>query len=101
MWQHKEIEKSAEGSPNNWEQPWPCTETLKTLGEVNEQCLELLTEQALLCTSPAPVRELADLWGQLDASSRRRAAAYTSGCSHQRLTPVNWVMSRHPCIVGG
>jgi hypothetical protein len=47
MWQHSEIGKSAEGSPNNWEQPWPCAETLKTLAEVNEQCLELLTEQAL------------------------------------------------------
>ena len=61
MWQHDEIEKSAEGSPNNWEQSWPCTETLKTLAEVNEQCLELLTEHALLRVSPAlPMfRELA------------------------------------------
>ena len=42
MWQLNEIEKSPAGSPNNWEQPWPCTETLKTLAELNEQCLELL-----------------------------------------------------------
>jgi hypothetical protein len=77
MWQHNEIEKSAEGGPNNWEQPWPCTETLKTLAEVNEQCLELLTEQALLHTSPAPpmFRELAYLWGQLDMSARRTCCA--------------------------
>ena len=77
MWQHNEIEKSAEGVPNNWEQPWPCAETLETLAEVNEQCLELLTEQALLRVSPAApmFRELADLWGQLDVTSRRRAAA--------------------------
>ena len=53
MWQHNEIDKSTAGSPNNWEQPWHCTETLKTLAAVNEQCLELLTEQALLRASPA------------------------------------------------
>jgi hypothetical protein len=54
MWQHNEVEESAEGSPNKWEQPWPCTESLETLSEVNEHCLELLTEQALLPASPAP-----------------------------------------------
>jgi len=65
------------GGPNNWDQPWLCTKMLKTLAELNEQCLELLTEQALLRASPAPpmFRDLADLWGQLDAASRRRAAA--------------------------
>jgi hypothetical protein len=61
MWQHNEIEKS----PNNWEQPWPRTETLRTLSELNEPCLELLTEQAMLRASPAPpmFRELADTPG--------------------------------------
>ncbi len=77
MWQHREVEKSAAGDPDNWEQPWPCAETLKTLAELNEQCLELLTEQALQRTSPAPpmFREIADLWSQLDGGARRRAAA--------------------------
>ena len=53
MWQHHEIDRSAEGSPNSWELPWPCTETLKTFVELNEQSLELLTERALLRASPA------------------------------------------------
>jgi hypothetical protein len=77
MWQHHEMEKSADGGPNNWEQPWPCSETLKTLAELNEQCLELLTEQAMLRASTAPPMfgELPDLWTQLDISSRRRAAS--------------------------
>jgi hypothetical protein len=74
MWQYSEIER---GGPNNWEQPWLCTETLEALAELNEQCLELLTAQALLRAAAAPpmFRELADLWGQLDATSRHRAAA--------------------------
>ena len=41
------------GGPNNWDQPWLCTKMLKTLAELNEQCLELLMEQALLRASPA------------------------------------------------
>jgi hypothetical protein len=76
MWQRNEMEKSADGGPNNWERPWPCSETLRTLAELNEQCLELLTEQALLRASAAPpmFRELLDLWTQLDMPARRRAA---------------------------
>ena len=70
------MEKLAEGGPNHWEQPWPCAETLKTLTELNEQCLELLVEQALLHAPNAPpmFRELVDLWSQLGVASRRRAA---------------------------
>jgi hypothetical protein len=34
------MDKNAEGTQGNWEQPWPCAETLKTLAELNEQCLE-------------------------------------------------------------
>lgn len=77
MWQNDEMQQHTEDSPTNWEQPWPCTETLKTLAELNEQCLELLAEQALTCAPNAPpmFRELVDLWGQLDVTSRRRAAA--------------------------
>ena len=75
MWQHNEIDKSTAGSPNNWEQPWHCTETLKTLAAVNEQCLEMLTEQALLRAS--------------------------TGFSHQRLTPVNWRIVDRPLAKPG
>jgi hypothetical protein len=75
-----ELEKQAGGSPDQWEQPWPCAETLKTLTELNEQCLELLAEQALLRAPHAPpmFRELVDLWSQLNAASRHRAA----GCPY-------------------
>jgi hypothetical protein len=71
------MDNNAEGSASNWEQPWPCGETLRTLAELNEQCLELLAEQALTHAPGAPpmFRELLDLWGRLDAASRRRAAA--------------------------
>jgi hypothetical protein len=74
---HTEMDNSTEGGPNNWEQPWPCTETLRTLAELNEQCLELMREQALLRTSPAPsiLRDLVDWWAKLDGPSLRRAAA--------------------------
>ena len=71
------MEKQADGSLNSWEQPWSCAETLNTLAELNEQCLELLAQQAAEQTpQPPPMfRELADLWPRLDATSRRRAAA--------------------------
>jgi hypothetical protein len=71
------MEQTMEGEPSNGEQPWPCAETLKTLAELNEQCLELLAEQALQRAPNAPpmFRELLHLWSQLDVASRRRAAA--------------------------
>lgn len=71
------MDRNAEGRPGYWEQTWPCAETLRTLAELNEQCLELLTEQALQRAPNAPpmFQELLDLWGQLNAASRRRASA--------------------------
>ena len=56
---------------------WACAEPLKTLADLNEQCLDLLTEQALLraATAPALLGDLTDLWSRLDANSRGRAAA--------------------------
>jgi hypothetical protein len=77
MWQQCEQEQGMESEYTRWEDPWPCVETLKTLAELNEQCLELLTEQAMLRTLPAApmLRELSDLWARLDGPSRRRAAA--------------------------
>jgi hypothetical protein len=77
MWQNSEVLASADGNPNNREQPWPCGEILKILAELNELCLELLAEQARQQVSSVPpmFRELVDLWSQLDSTSRRRAAA--------------------------
>jgi hypothetical protein len=66
-----------DGDNLHLEEPWQCAEPLRTLTELNEQCLELLTEQSKLSVPSAPpmLRELADLWGRLDVHSRRRAAA--------------------------
>jgi len=71
------MDNKAEGEPGNGEQAWSCVETLKTLMELNEQCLELLIEEALLRSAHAPpmFRELVELWSQLNVASRRRAAA--------------------------
>lgn len=77
MWQNNEMLASADGNPNNREQPWPCGEILKILAELNELCLELLAEQARQQASATPpmFRELVDLWSQLDTTSRKRASA--------------------------
>jgi len=76
MWQKNEMENQAERDPDDWDLPWLCTETLKPLAELNEQCLELLTEQAMLGAPNGPpmFRELTDLWRKLDVTSRRRAS---------------------------
>src|SRR3954466_6323310 len=44
MERHTKMNNNTDGGPNNWEQPWPCTESLRTLAELNEQCLELMKE---------------------------------------------------------
>ena len=56
---------------------WACTEPMKTLADLNDQCLELLIDQAMLRAQAAPtlLRDLLDLWCSLDVNSRRRAAA--------------------------
>jgi hypothetical protein len=76
MWQKNAMHSDADEVAGEWERAWPCAETLKTLAELNEQCLELLVEQAALRAPNAPpiLRELGNLWAQLDAASRRRAA---------------------------
>ncbi len=76
MWRHQEVQTKTEGNPNNGEHGRPYAETLRTLQELNEQCLELLCEQAMLHAPNAPpiFRELIDLWSQLDVAARRRAA---------------------------
>lgn len=77
MRQYSEVLNRMDDNSNNREEPWPCGEILKILAELNELCLELLTEQALQQVSPAPpmFRELVALWSQLDSTSRKRAAA--------------------------
>lgn len=77
MWQHSEMDNNTEGTHNNWDQPWPCLETLRSLTELNEQCLQLMKEQALVQAPAAPpvFQDLADLWAKLDAAPLRRAAA--------------------------
>jgi hypothetical protein len=66
-----------DGDDLHLEEPWPCAEILGTLMELNEQCLELLTEQWKAGASAGlPIfRELGFLWSQLAAAPRRRAAA--------------------------
>jgi len=76
MWLGHEKEHGTEIRRSNMEEAWTYSETFKTLTELNEQCLELLTEQAQAETVSAPMlRELRDLWGNLDAASRQRAGA--------------------------
>jgi hypothetical protein len=54
---------------------WLHAETLESLAEVNEQCLELLCDQAAVTrTGPAMLAELRPLWRELDVSARRRVA---------------------------
>jgi hypothetical protein len=77
MSQQHEREIRTDSDVLSWDEPWACTETLKTVTELNEQCLELMSEQARLPTASTalPVfRELGDLWSGLDSAARRRAA---------------------------
>lgn len=77
MWAQGERGQGTQGERTGWDAPWPCAEMLKTVAELNEQCLELLAEQAMQRATPAApmLRELKELWRRLDASVRRRAAA--------------------------
>jgi hypothetical protein len=56
---------------------WLHGETLESLTELNEQCLELLAEHArpLQAGGPALLCELRDLWLAADDAARQRAAA--------------------------
>ena len=68
-----------EGADRIWRaQTWLRTETLESLTELNEQCLELLCDQARvkhLQVTPPLMLELRELWAELDADARRRAAS--------------------------
>jgi hypothetical protein len=56
---------------------WLSDDTLASLRELNERCLELLAEQAAVRGSGGSqlLRQVADLWRILDTAARRRAAA--------------------------
>jgi hypothetical protein len=58
-------------------QSWLSAETLESLTELNEQCLELLRVEAATATAASPplLVELREAWAQLDTEARRRAAA--------------------------
>lgn len=78
MWRDRDnMERSFDGESDYAEPLGPEDEIFSTLAELNEQCLEVMTEQAALRAPNAPpmFRDLADLWRQLDVGARRRAAA--------------------------
>jgi hypothetical protein len=63
--------------PSPWAaQSWLHAKTLDTLAELNEQCLELLCDQAASPGRPRPLLlgGLDALWRGLDTAARRRAA---------------------------
>lgn len=69
----------AEGARPLWaSQSWLQSDALDALAAVNEQCLELLCEQASARAPPRPrpalLKDLEPLWYGLDTAARRRAA---------------------------
>ncbi|HTY48175.1 MAG TPA: hypothetical protein VMB48_00630 [Steroidobacteraceae bacterium] len=58
-----------------WEaRSWLRPGTLQSLVELNEQCLELLRQQACAGAQQPLLRDLRTLWRELEPGSRRRAA---------------------------
>ena len=58
-------------------QSWLQERTLRSLAEVNDECLLLVCEEARTCAAgatPALIGELRQAWCELDAGARRRAA---------------------------
>jgi hypothetical protein len=71
---HRDMEEGEFGSPAA---SWLRSETFESLVELNEQCLELLAEQALVRAPQGNLllRQIAEIWRTLDANARRRAAS--------------------------
>jgi hypothetical protein len=69
---------AAKGASPPWAaQSWLQADALDALAELNEQCIELLCEQAAARAArprPALLKGLEGLWCALDAGARRRAA---------------------------
>jgi hypothetical protein len=81
--------------------PWLCPETLESLIELNELCLALLAEQAIArgAAASALLRQVSELWRELDSPARRRAAA----CPYLLLDagfadPARWRMPPAPHV---
>lgn len=58
-------------------QTWLGSETLESLAELNDQCLELLRDEAKSCcfrTGHPLLADLRELWTALDGAARRRAS---------------------------
>jgi len=74
---HSQTGSGAAGEETALAAAWLRPETLDSLLELNELCLGLLADQAAArgATAGALLREVAQLWGELDAKARRRAAA--------------------------
>jgi len=77
MWKNNGESGGAEGKLNSEDRPPAGEDIFGMLAELNEHCLALLAEQALRPVPAAPpmFKELVSLWSQLDATSRKRAAA--------------------------
>lgn len=73
-----ELASAGTGRPVWISQSWLQGESLETLAEVNEQCLELMCEQVAAGTGRirvSSVARLEPLWRGLDAAARHRAAS--------------------------
>src|ERR1700685_1776058 len=68
-------------------QGWLRDDTLASLRELTERCLELLAEQAAVRAGGGSqlLRQVADLWRGLAAGARQRGAARPSPLLHARL----------------
>jgi hypothetical protein len=75
MSQELESNVSEAAAPLWTAQSWLQERTLRTLVEVNDECLQLVCEHARACDPvPALLVELRQAWCELDAGARRRAA---------------------------
>ena len=72
-----DMEAGGEGEQPGLAASWLRAETFESLVELNEQCLELLAEQATVRAAQTDLllRQIGELWRTLDAAARRRAAA--------------------------
>ena len=69
------------GEESDMSAAWLGADNRASLVELNEECLELLAQQAHASPAPGWLAEPARLWGALDAAGRRRAA----GCLYLLL----------------
>jgi hypothetical protein len=97
---HREMEEGTAGEFADLAASWLRSETFESLAELNEQCLELLAEQALVRAPQGSLllRQIGEIWRTLDAKARRRAACcpyllVEAGFSDSRRW--HWADGRH------